>query len=84
MTITKLTADSTGSAVLMLGWRYSFKSHPKCPTHVVTSKPCQSAHTRKLVNMRNATAMTHPSRVPKAELAKIRRYHASLRAIIVL
>ena len=38
------------SAVLMLGWRYSFKSHPKCPTHVVTSKPCQSAQTRELVS----------------------------------
>ena len=30
------------------------KSHLECYTHVVTSKPCQSAQTRELVSVRNA------------------------------
>ena len=65
-------------AVLMIGWRYSTKGYPKCPTHVVTSKPCQSAQTRELVSMRKATAMTHPSRVlnldVKAKLSMPKNY----------
>jgi len=51
------------SAVLMLGWRLSYKATPNDPTNVVSSKPCQSALTSILVGMRNATVMTHPSRV---------------------
>ena len=38
----------------MKGWRQGLKSHLECYTHVVTSKPCQSAQTRELVSVRNA------------------------------
>ena len=51
------------SAVLMLGWRLSYNATPNDPTNVVSSKPCQSAQSSKLVSIRNATVMTHPSRV---------------------
>ena len=51
------------SAAIMLGWRLSYIATPNDPTNVVSSKPCQSALTSILVGMRNATVMTHPSRV---------------------
>ena len=35
------------SAMLMLGWRRTYMVTPNDPTLVVSSKPCQSAQTRK-------------------------------------
>ena len=45
------------SAVLMLGWRYNYVATSNDPTHVVSFKPCQSAETRELASMRNASAL---------------------------
>ena len=41
------------SAVLMLGWRYSYVATSNDPRHVVSFKSCQSAQTRELASMRN-------------------------------
>ena len=51
------------SAAMIVGWRLSYIATPNDPTNEVSSKPCQSALTSILVGMRNATVMTHPSRV---------------------
>ena len=42
------------SAVLMLGWRYSYVATSNDPTLVVSFKPCRSAQTRELASMRKA------------------------------
>ena len=59
-----LYVNITFAAPLMLWWRFSLAT-PNDPTIiiVVSFKPCQSALTSILVGMRNATVMTHPSRV---------------------
>ena len=46
------------SAMLMLGWRLS-KVAQNDPTNVVSSKPCQTALTSKLVSMRSAKVMRY-------------------------
>ena len=51
------------SAAMIVGWRLSYIATPNDPRNVVSSNPCQSALTSILVGMRNATVMTHPSRV---------------------
>ena len=45
LTKAKSCTNLTISAVLMLGWRLSYKATPNDPTNVVSSKPCQSAQT---------------------------------------
>ena len=45
LTKAKSCTNLTISAVLMLGWRSSYKATPNDPTNVVSSKPCQSAQT---------------------------------------
>ena len=40
------------------------KATPNDTTIVLSSKPCQSALTSKLVSMRNAMAVTHPKSAP--------------------
>ena len=43
------------SAVLMLGGRYSYVTTSNDPTFVVSFKPFQTAQTRELASMRNAS-----------------------------
>ena len=43
------------SAVLMLGWRYSYVATSNDPTLVVSFKLCQSAQTRELTSMHIAS-----------------------------
>ena len=54
-TLTRVKSDS--------GSHQCHKATPNDPSNVVSPKPCQSALSSKLVSTRNATVMTHPSRV---------------------
>ena len=63
------------------GWRCSYVATSNDPTHVVSFKPCQSAQTKDLARVRNAS-VTHPCRVlntdMKAKLCNVKELYTDV------